>query len=59
MFLRVSPVANVGRALKSRKLTHPFIGPYQISEKVGTIAYRVAFPPNMSNFHDVLCNTVE
>ena len=43
----------VGRALKSRKLTPRFIGPYQISEKVGTAAYRVALPPNLSNLHDV------
>ncbi|XP_058726037.1 uncharacterized protein LOC131597350 [Vicia villosa] len=37
-FLRVTPVTGVGRA---------------ISERVGTVAYRVALPPNLSNLHDV------
>ena len=35
MFLRVTPMTGVGRALKSKKLTPKFIGPYQISERVG------------------------
>ncbi|KEH29742.1 hypothetical protein MTR_4g051153 [Medicago truncatula] len=40
-------------ALKSKKLTPKFIGPYQISERVGTVAYRVGLPPHLSNLHDV------
>ena len=39
MFLRVTPMTGVGHALKSKKLTPKFIGPYQISERVGTVAY--------------------
>src|SRR3954465_11416856 len=46
VFLKVTPVTGVGRALKSKKLTPRFIGPYQISERVGIVAYRVALPPN-------------
>ena len=46
-------MTGVGRALKSRKLTSRFIGLYQIFEKVGNVAYRVALPPNLSNLHDV------
>ncbi|XP_058733171.1 uncharacterized protein LOC131604767 [Vicia villosa] len=53
VFLRVTPVTRVGRALKSKKLTPQFIGPYQISERVGTVAYRVALPPNLLNLHDM------
>ena len=53
VFLRVSPMTGVGRALKSKKLNSKFIGPYQISERVGNVAYRVALPPNLSNLHDV------
>jgi len=53
VFLRVTPVTGVGRALKSKKLTPRFIGPYQITERVGTIAYRVGLPPHLSNLHDV------
>ena len=47
VFLRVTPVTGVGRALKSKKLTSRFIGPYQISERVGNVAYRVDLPPNL------------
>ena len=53
VFLRVNPVTGVGRALKSKKLTPRFIGPYKISNRVGTVAYRVALPPNISNLYDV------
>ena len=53
VFLRVTPVTGVGRALKSKKLTSRFIGPYQISERIGTAAYRVGLPPHLSNLHDV------
>ncbi|XP_058761761.1 uncharacterized protein LOC131635178 [Vicia villosa] len=53
VFLRVTPVTGVGRTLKSKKITPHFIGPYQISEKVGNVAYRMALPPNLSNLHDV------
>jgi hypothetical protein len=34
-------------------LTPKFIGPYQISERIGTVAYRVGLPPHLSNLHDV------
>ena len=53
VFLRVTLVTGVGQALKSKKLTSSFIGPYQISERVGNVAYRVDLPPNLSNLHDV------
>lgn len=53
VFLRVTSVTGVGRALKSRKLTSKFIGPYQISERIGVTAYRLALPPHLSNLHDV------
>jgi hypothetical protein len=53
VFLRVTPMTGVGRALKSKKLTPRFIGPYQILERIGTVAYRVGLPPHLSNLHDV------
>ena len=53
VFLRDTPVTGVRRALESKKLTSHFIGPYQISVRVGNVAYRVALTPNLSNFHDV------
>ena len=40
-------LTSVGRALKSRKLTPKFIGPYQISERIGAVAYRIGLPPHL------------
>ena len=34
VFLRVTPVTGVGRALRSKKLSPCFIGPYQILDRV-------------------------
>jgi len=53
VFLRVNPVTDVGRALKCRKLTPRFVGPFEIVEKVGVLAYRIVLPPSLSNLHDV------
>jgi len=53
VFLKVTPVTGVGRALKSRKLTPKFIGPYQILKRIGSVAYQIALPPNLSKLHNV------
>jgi len=53
VFLRVNPITGVGRALKCWKLTSRFVGPYEIVEKVGAVAYRISLPPSLSNLHDV------
>jgi len=53
VFLRVTPWTGVGRALKSRKLTPCFIGPFQILKRVGPVAYQIALPPSLSNLHNV------
>ena len=53
MFLRVTPWTGVGRALKSKKLTSKFIGPYQILKRVGPVGYQIALPPHLSNLHNV------
>ena len=38
---------------KREKLSSRFIGLFKILERVGTIAYRLALPPNMSGVHEV------
>ena len=53
VFLRVTSVTGVGRALKLRKLMSHFVGPYQISEKIGEVAYHITLPPSPVNLHDV------
>ncbi|XP_075483599.1 uncharacterized protein LOC142523752 [Primulina tabacum] len=43
----------VVRFSKAGKLNPRYVGPFEISEKVGTLAYRLALPPNMSGIHNV------
>ena len=38
---------------KRGKLMPRFIGPFEILERVGTVAYRLALPPSMSGVHEV------
>ncbi|XP_073222449.1 uncharacterized protein [Cicer arietinum] len=53
VFLRVTPTTSVGRALKIRKLSSQFIGPYQILKRVDNVTYQIALPPSLSNLHSV------
>jgi len=41
VFLRVTLTVGIGRALKSRKLTPRFIGPYQITRRIRPAAYEI------------------
>jgi len=42
------------RFKESRKLAPRFIGPFRILERVGSLAYRLAFPAKYSRLHDVI-----
>jgi len=53
VFLKVTPTTGIGRALKSRKLTPQFIGPYQITRRIGPMAYEITLPPHLANLHNV------
>ena len=53
VFLKVMPKRGVVRFGKRRKLLPRFIGPFEILERIETVAYRLALPPNMSGFHVV------
>ena len=35
-----------------------FIGPYEIVEKIGSLSYRLAQTPELSQIHDVSCEHV-
>ena len=48
------PKRGVVRFGKREKLSPRLIGPFEILERVGTVAYRLALPPSMSGVHEVL-----
>ncbi|XP_028092736.1 uncharacterized protein LOC114292917 [Camellia sinensis] len=53
VFVKVTPMRGHLRFGKRDNLTPRYVGPFQILEKVGLVAYRVALPPNMSQVHNV------
>jgi hypothetical protein len=53
VFLRVAPMKGVTRFGKKRKLNSRYIEPFEIQERVGFVAYRLALPLGLTNVHDV------
>ena len=53
VFLRVMPKRGVVRFGKHEKLSPRFIGPFEILERIGTVAYRLALSPSMTGVHEV------
>ncbi|GJU81235.1 putative reverse transcriptase domain-containing protein [Tanacetum coccineum] len=52
VLLKVSPWKGVVRFGKKRKLTPRFVGPFDIVEKVGPVAYQLDLPEELSGVHD-------
>ena len=50
----MNPTRGVVKLGKRGKLSPRFIGPFEILERIGTVAYRLALPPSMSGVHEVL-----
>ncbi|MGV7988761.1 hypothetical protein PJP10_30745, partial [Mycobacterium kansasii] len=53
VFLRVSPMKGVLRFGKKGKLSLRFIGPFQILDRVGVVAYRLTLPTPLVSVHNV------
>ena len=53
MYLKVSPWKGILRFGKKGKLSPRYIGPYEITERIGLLAYRLDLPPELSRIHNV------
>ena len=53
VFLKVSPWRKVLKFGRRGKLSPRFIGPYEVVERVGLVAYRLALVSKLEKIHDV------
>ena len=53
VFLWVAPMKGVMRFGKNGKLSPRFVGPFEVLERVGEVAYRIALPSALSGIHNV------
>ncbi|WVZ97690.1 hypothetical protein U9M48_043204 [Paspalum notatum var. saurae] len=53
VYLRVSPMKGVHRFGVKGKLAPRYVGPFQIIERCGPVAYRLELPPHLAAVHDV------
>ncbi|XP_071902630.1 uncharacterized protein [Coffea arabica] len=53
VFLRIIPLKGKIRAGKGKKLQPRYIGPFNIFQRIGKVAYRFELPTSLSRIHDV------
>ncbi|KAL0533120.1 hypothetical protein IC582_030335 [Cucumis melo] len=53
VFLKVAPMKGVLQFERRGKLSPRFVGPFEILERIGPVAYCLALPPSLSVVHDV------
>ncbi|GJT32815.1 putative reverse transcriptase domain-containing protein [Tanacetum coccineum] len=52
MMLKVSPWKGMVRFRKKGKLASRYVGPFEILERIGPVAYQLRFPEELSGVHD-------
>ncbi|WVZ97760.1 hypothetical protein U9M48_043273 [Paspalum notatum var. saurae] len=53
VYLRVSPMKGVHQFGVKGKLAPRYVGPFKITERCGSVAYRLELPPHLAAVHDV------
>ena len=53
VFLKVAPLKGVMRFGKKGKLSPRYVGPFEIIQRIGKVAYKLALSPELSSVHDV------
>ena len=53
MFIKISSTKGIMRFGKKGKLSPRYVGPFEVLEKIGDIAYRLALPLDLSHVHPV------
>jgi hypothetical protein len=53
VFMRLTPSRESLKYPKGGKLSPRYIGPFQITERIGIVAYRLSLPNGLIGIHDV------
>ena len=53
VFLKVSPMRGVTRFGVKGKLAPRYVGPFEVAEKIGDVAYRLNLPAHLGHVHNV------
>ncbi|XP_069147116.1 uncharacterized protein [Solanum lycopersicum] len=51
VYLNISPMKGVMRFVRKWKLSLSYVGPYDIQQRVGEVAYELAFPADLASVH--------
>ena len=53
VFLKITPLKGIMRFGKKGKLSPRYVGPFEIIQRIGKVAYKIALSPELERVHDV------